>query len=215
MGMLLVTAACGDPLVGETFTGTPVFSIGGAVVQANARIPASHGDPSARLFWIGADAARSEQAATLGAALAEFSMTLFEPPPPEAAAFTHLVSEGELAIGVIALYADKNDNQTFEPTQDRLLGASAQHVVVHASAGVAAEDPAAALLGAVDPGYHLYVHDRPSQCRFVEAASCTAEGGLAAAADLGDVTLTLWQDPDQVRVPAPALDPDTTIWSTP
>lgn len=207
--------ACGDPVVTEHYAGTPVFEIGGAVVQANARIPASHGVSSARLFWIGAAPGDGEQAATLGSGLAEFSITLFDPPPSSAAAFSDLVSAGTLGIGVIALYADTDDDQTFDPTQDRLLGASAQHVVVHASEGVASGDPAEAVFGLLSPGYHLFVHDQPSQCRFVDAATCPPEGSVSPAPNRGDVTLTLWSQPEEVRVPAPALEPDTSIRAQP
>lgn len=211
----LALAGCGDPLVGDTFTGTPVFSIGGAVVQANPRVPASHGVVSARLFWIGATDAGGEQAARLDADLAEFSMTLFEPPPAEATAFGALVEQGTLGLAVIGVYADTDDDQRYDPEVDRLLGASAQHVVVHTSEGVAAGSPAAALLGELPPGYHLYEHDQPSACRFVQAASCPEEGGLRPAESPQDVTLTLWAAPEDVRVPAPALEAGASIWTTP
>lgn len=210
---VLVLTACGDPIVTEVYEGTPIFELGGAIVQADARIPASHGVASARLFWIGADAADGEQVANLGAGFAEFSMTLFDPPPPSAAAFSDRVDRGTLGIGVIAVYADTNDDGRFDPNQDRLLGASAQHVVVHASEGVGAEDAAFDTLGALTPGYHLFEHDAPSVCRFVDASACPPEGGLVRAEDARHVTLTLWMEPTEVRVPAPALDGDTSIWA--
>lgn len=211
----LTLAGCGAPLVGEDFSGTPVFSIRGAVVQANPRIPASHGVVSARLFWIGADPAAAEQSARLDADLAEFSMTLFEPPPAAATAFDGLVGSGRLGLGVIGLYADTDDDQRYDPDVDRLLGASAQHVVVFASEGVPAGSPAEALLGVLEPGYALYVHDAPSECRFVEASTCAGEGDLRTAESLEDVTLTLWGAPEEVRVPAPRLEPGASIWATP
>lgn len=208
-------AACGDPLVTEQYAGTPTFEIGGAIVQANARIPASHGVASARLFWIGAASLDGEQPAELGAGFAEFSMTLFDPPPPAAAAFSDRVDVGTLGIAVVAVYADTNDDALFDPEVDRLLGASAQHVVVYTSDGVDAEDPAHAFLGALEPGYHVFEHDRASTCRFVLAADCAPEGGLVRSEDTGDVTLTLWAEPGDVQVPAPALDADVSIWSAP
>ncbi len=213
LGLGLV--ACGDPLVTERFEGTPTFELGGAIVQANARIPASHGTASARLFWIGASPDDGEQVATLGAGFAEFSMTLFDPPPASAAAFSDRVDRGALGIGVIAVYADTDDDGRFDPDQDRLLGASAQHVVVHSSEGVGVDDPAYDVLGAVAPGYHVYEHDTPSACRFVDAAACPPEGGLVLADDARNVTLTLWMEPGEVRVPAPAIDGDNSIWAQP
>lgn len=208
-------AGCGDPIVGETYLGTPAFQVRGPVVQRETRIPASHGTLSARVFWVGAPADAEEQPATLDGGLAEFSMTFFDPPPGEATTFTSGGGAGRLGLGIIVLYADRDEDSRFDPKQDLLLGASAQHLVVYASSAVRSEDPLFSLLGPLAPGFHLYEHDRESQCRFVAAESCAPEGRLVPAEETGAVTLTLWATPEAVIVPAPALDASASIWSAP
>ena len=211
--ILALTASpmgCGDPLIGPTYLGTPLFQLGGPVIQGNPRVPASHGDLSARVFWLRAPEGAEEQWARLDGGLAEFSMTFFEPPPPEAMTFS-----SRFSLGIIVLYADRNEDQRFDPAQDQLLGASAQHVVVYAQETLDAEEPSFALLGRLEPGYHVFEHDRPSRCPFVTAAACSPEGGLARTTDTGDVPLTLWTRPEGVLVPAPALGESTSIWGMP
>jgi hypothetical protein len=159
-----------------------------------------------------------EQTAQLDSGLGAFSMTLFDPPPPDASAFSDLVSRGQLALGVIVLYADKDNSGDLGLSQDLLLGASARHIVVHSTEAISAEDPAAALLGAIRPGYHLYYLEGPAGCRFVEAAQCDSEGTLVPAPDLEAVSLLLWSTPEEVLVPAPGrptATPEQSIWASP
>lgn len=210
--VLIALCACGDPLVGSSFSGTPELSLGGVVVQSNTRIPSSHGPLGIGVFWISAADARVEQRARLDSGLAEFSLTLFDPPPQEAAAFSDLLPGGTLAMGVIVLYADADESGDLDLSQDLLLGASAQHVLVHAWSAVEPDTPAAALLGTIGTGYHVYQHDRPSACRFVDAEGCAGEGGLLSFEETGNIPLNLWAEPDQVIVPAPALR-SGSIWT--
>lgn len=213
LGLVLILAGCGEPLVGSSYLGTELFKLGGVVVQPNHRIPAMHGALALSLFWIGGQAAsdaRVEQHAQLDSGFSEYSMTLFDPPPAGAAGFSDLLPGGELSIGVIVLYADKDTSGSLDLASDLLLGASADHVVVFASAPVSAGTPAAALLGELDAGYHTYRNDGPSSCRFVEAASCAPQGTLTATT--GPVSLSLWPTAEEVVVPAPAAR-QGTIWT--
>lgn len=203
---------CGEALVDEVYLGTPMFRLGGPVVQGNPRIPSSHGDLSARLFWVGASSEAEEQAVKLDGDLAAFSMTLFDPPPSASTAFSERVARGALGFAIVVLYADRDGDGRYDAMRDLLLGASAQHVVVFTSEGVQSGTPGEALLGALSPGYHLFVQEQPSQCRFVTAATCTPEGRLVPAPG-AEVPLTLWPTADEVRVPAPALDAQQSIWS--
>jgi hypothetical protein len=213
-------AACGDPVVSETFVGTPELELGGVVRQANARIPSTHGNLVLSVFWIGAnnDARPVEQDARLGSGLAEYSMTLFDPPPVSAGTFSELLDGAELAIGVIALYADKNDDGALDLTNDLLLGASEQHLLVYAGKEISASSPAAQLLGPISAGYHVYRHEQQSLCQFVSAASCSPEGTLVPATDVGAVSLVLWPEPEQVIVPAPLVlyqGTEMSVWAVP
>jgi hypothetical protein len=210
--------ACGDPLIGESYRGTPALTIGGVVMQASSRIPSNHGPLALSIFWIGATNGEPwpiEQEGLLDSGLAEYSMILFDPPPASASRFSALTGGGALAIGVIALYADKNENGVLELEGDLLLGASAQHLLVYAGADIPETSAASSLLGPIAAGYHIYGHDRPSVCRFIDAAHCAPEGALAPA-DARAVSLTLWMTPEEVVVPAPAMMQNgeiTSVWS--
>lgn len=213
--------SCGQPLVASEFSGTPVFTVGGAVNSSSARVPANHGPLELSVFWVGAPSQGSlqaEQSAQLDSGLGAFSMTLFDPPTVEASGFSDLVLSGQLALGVIVLYADKDSSGGLELSQDLLLGASARHVVVHATEPITASDPAAELVGALEPGYHLFYLEGPAGCRFVDAAQCPSEGRLVPAPDLGAVSLSLWATPQEVIVPAPgrpSTEPEGSIWVAP
>lgn len=213
--LVLALAACGDPLVGPSYVGTPELEVHGVVRQANSRIPSAHGALRLSVFWIGAVGGGGggvEQEARLESGLAEYSMKLFDAPAEGASGFGSLMPDSPLALGVIALYADKNENGRLDLDADLLLGASAQHLVVFAGRAIAAGSPAAALLGPLGAGYHVVEHDRPSLCHFVDAARCAPEGGLVEVARPSTVALTLWELPEQVVVPAPALA-GGTVWS--
>lgn len=211
--------ACGDPLIGSRFAGTPDVSLGGAVRLADLRVPGDHGELALRVFWIGAPSgggAPVEQEARLDSGFAEYSMTLFDAPPPGASAFSSLLDGAPLALGVIALYADRNGNGALELDEDLLLGATAQHLLVFAGATITEGDPAAALLGAIPAGYHVFEHDRESACHFVDAASCAPEGGLARVSALDKVALSIWSEPEKVIVPAPAIaSGGASVWAVP
>lgn len=206
-GTVGLLSACGDPLVSETFVGTPELQLGGVVLQGNSRIPSMHGALALSVFWIGAnnDLRPVEQEARLDSGLAEYSMTLFDPPPTEASGFSELVGGAELAIGVIALYADKNEDGALDLTNDLLLGASSQHLLVYAGQEISATSEAAELLGPIAAGYHVYRHEQTSACHFVTASNCAPEGSLLPAENTGAVSLVLWPVPEDVIVPAPLL----------
>lgn len=213
--LVLALAGCGDPLVGPSYVGTPELEVHGVVMQANARIPSAHGALRLSVFWIGAvggGGGAVEQEARLESGLAEYSMKLFDAPAAEASGFGALMPDSSLALGVIALYADKDEDGRLDLGADLLLGASAQHLVVFAGRAIAPGSPAAALLGPLGAGYHVVQHDRPSSCHFVDAARCAPEGGLVEVVRPSTVALTLWQFPEEVVVPAPALA-SGTIWS--
>ncbi|MBK6686627.1 MAG: hypothetical protein IPG45_19315 [Deltaproteobacteria bacterium] len=205
--------ACGDPLVGPEYSGTPLFSLGGAVIQPDARVPSSHGGLELGVFWVGGDG-QVEQRARLDSGLAEYTLTLFDPPPVSAFGFVSLVPDRTLAIGVMVLYADGDQVSGLDPGNDLILGAAAQHLLVYLAAPLPEGGAGASVFGPLAAGYHLFAQGEPSTCHFLDAEVCPAQG-LPAAADPGlAVPLSLWSRPEQVLVPAPALGP-APLWATP
>lgn len=204
---LAALVGCGDPLVGAAYEGTPRITLGGTVIQPGTRIPGMHGPLALSVFWIGADsgAAPVEQAARLDSGVAQYAMTLFDAPPAGAAGFSDLSGGAALALGVIALYADRDGDGALSLSRDLLLGASAQHVIAFSERGVDEGMPAHTLTGTLSAGYHVLAHQVPSQCAFVRAATCPPEGALGEVADRSAITLSLWPQPEDVVVPAPAL----------
>ncbi|MCC7380356.1 MAG: hypothetical protein IT384_00895 [Deltaproteobacteria bacterium] len=216
--LVLASAGCGDPLVGSSYLGTAEIEVRGVVLQGSPRIPAEHGELKLSVFWIGAQGSAGpiEQEARLESGLAEYSMKLFDAPSAEAGGFSDLLPGSTLAIGVIALYADKDEDGKLDVEKDLLLGAGAQHLLVFAGSAVDGAAPAGALLGSLAPGYHVVMQAMPGNCRFVEAEGCAAEGTLVEADDPLHVSLTLWAHPEDVVVPAPALvrgEVSGSIWT--
>lgn len=206
-------------MIGSKFAGTPEVTIRGAVQLGDLRVPGDHGELALRVFWIGAQSDGNgpvEQEARLDSGFAQYSMTLFDAPPPASGAFSELLGGAPLGLGVIALYADKNGNGTLELENDLLLGATAQHLLVFAGAAIEEGAPAASLLGAIPAGYHVFEHDRPSECHFVDAVSCAPEGGLTRLLSNDFVALTIWSEPEKVIVPAPAISAGgASVWAVP
>ncbi len=215
---LALASGCGDPLVGPQYLGEQVFAVGGSVVQMGGRIPASHGELKLSLFWIGGGAdAQVEQSAELGSGLASFSLTLFDPPPAAASTFGDLRGDGgRLGLALIALYADADADGRLDRDSELLLGASARHLIGWTDGPLPAGSAAASLLGTVGRGYQLFEYDGPDACALVSAASCAGAGRLAPVVATSTVVLTLWDAPEAVMVPSPALGPaptPTTIWA--
>lgn len=205
--------ACGDPLIGPGYSGTPLFSLGGAVIQPDARVPSSHGGLQLGVFWVGGDG-QVEQRARLDSGLAEYTLTLFDPPPESAFGFASLVPDRSLAIGVMVLYAEADQQSGLDPGRDLILGAAAQHLLVYAAAPLTEGGAGASVFGPLGPGYHLFAQAEPSTCHFLDADRCPAQGPPVAADPERAVPLSLWSRPDQVLVPAPALGP-APLWATP
>lgn len=209
----LVLLGCGDPLIGPGYSGTPAFTVGGTVLQGNLRVPASHGALELGVFWI-AQPAQVEQQARLEAGLAEYHLTLFEPPPPSAFGFDSLAPAETLAIAVMVLYAEVDGRPGLTSDGDLVLGASAQHLLVYADPGLTPGPTLAAALPGLTPGYQLYAQSETSTCTFDRATTCTAAGPPVRVDTLDQVPLTLWPTPAEVRVPSPALG-DRPLWATP
>jgi len=211
-------AACGGPLVGDGYLGTPRLRLQGQVSML-PHVPQPD-NPRVSLFWLGYDTrhlARSslEQRAVLAAQFpAAFSLALLSDPPDEALALSDGATGARLGVAFVAVYSDLNDNGMMnsdpldEPAAgpDMLIGASTRHVVVYSEGEVEPGSRLALLLATtLGPGYHLLESETPIE-------SCTNAGGLECG---GVVSLTevdpgtplevqVYGDPWSVVLPQPA-----------
>jgi hypothetical protein len=213
--------ACGTPLVGPDYLGTPALTLRGGVETVAAETGAAATSPNLSLFWIGYDSRNQltpviEQRAEVDAGLASFSMSVFDTPPETALTFNDLAGTvpARLGLALIVLYDDTNrngalnSNSPYDAGPDTVLGASARYLVVYASDELSEGTDAADLLGLIGPGYHLFSTTVDSICRFEHAADCDGEGRLAEVfPDATTVTIQLYDDPREVIVPSPALAP--------
>ena len=212
-----LTAACGGPLVGDGYLGTPRMLLEGQVTM-QAGVPEPD-NPRLSLFWLGYDTrhlARSalEQRTVLATRFpATFSLALLSDPPPEALPFSEAATGARLGVAFIAVYSDLNENEMMnsDPLEapagpDMLIGASTRHVVVYSEGEVEPGSRLALLLATtLGPGYHLLESETPIE-------SCTNAGGLECG---GVVSLTevdpgtplevqVYGDPWSVVLPQPA-----------
>jgi hypothetical protein len=217
LALCLALAACGTPLVEDTFLGTPLFRAEGSVTNAGQR-PAPAEDPlRLSLFWIGFDSRGEptqpvEQRTALDSGLGRFDMRVFGTPPERALRFSGIAGGAPLGLALIVLYADENANQALnsytplaEGGPDLVVGASATHLVAYAAAPIPAGSPAAELLGPIAAGYHLFRFEGPLACRFAGATSCIGNGVLIPEPSLDAIVLTLYDTPGDVVVPSPAV----------
>lgn len=213
--------ACGDPIVGPKFLGTPALELRGTVLEVERREGEFPVSPlRLSLFWIGLDSRERqrptiEQEAEVDSGLASFQMALFDAPPDDALLFSDLArpGEGEIGIALIVLYADNNANgalNSYSPREegpDTVLGASARHLVAYATEALGPDGEAARLLGSIERGYHLFSSTAEATCRFVSAEDCSGEGSLVQVPIDEPVTISVYANPGSVLVPSPTLRP--------
>lgn len=167
LGLLTTSAACGDPLVGDKFLGTPTLTLSGQVtVRPGVPEPIR---PRLALFWLGFDttdlsrSALEQRVEVENRFPAAFTMAVFDAPPLEAMPY-HEPDDPEARVGVafLAVYADHNDNGIMNSDSlvaqgpDQLIGASPHHVLVYATKGLPEGTSTSELLGLpLEPGYTL------------------------------------------------------------
>ena len=218
-----LASACGDPIVGSDYLGTPEFTVRGSVVQPRGAVNVPAENLRLSLFWIGFDSRNRqrpvhEQHTSLDQAFAAFRMTVFDPPPRDALTFEDL-SEGGAPIGfaLIVLYADNNANGALnsytplpEDGPDVVLGASASHLVVYSDGTTTPGSRANTMLGTIGPGFHLFANTGGSTCAFTESENCKGQGRLTQVGLDESITLTLHGDVAQVLVPNPEIPPSSS-----
>jgi hypothetical protein len=140
--LALFTARCGDPLVPDGYRGEPLFELEGQLVSLTELGPLAEGTPRVGLFWSPTGDTREapaqlveQRSATIDVTFpAAFKVRLFESPPPAAFA-----ARAELAVGVLLVYLDADENGRFDPAGDRLLGGDDRGAVLFAPAALGAE----------------------------------------------------------------------------
>ena len=237
VGSLL--CACGDPIVGETYLGEPVFSVRGDIQQAEVAVHSTPNRPSSdlrlSLLWVGFDSrtlARHavEQRTDVDHTFARFEMSLFDVPPTEALLFDGGDPTGgdtmgaRVGIALIVLYADENGNDALNSEVTRLadgpdivVGASPRHLLVYATADVAPDSLAGTLLGPLTPGYHLFETDGAAPCQFAASRGCVGSETLTERApDEAAIVLAVHPSAELVTVPNPDVpEPSISGTSTP
>ncbi len=215
-------AACGDPLVGEDFLGTPTLTLTGQVtVRPGVPEPSR---PRLSLFWLGFDttdlsrSSMEQRVEVENRFPATFSMAVFDPPPDEAMPY-HEPDDPTARVGVafLAVYADLNENGFMNSNSfdaqgpDQLIGASPHHVLVYASKGLPEGTETSRLLGLpLEPGYSLLVSSSidsrgDSSCVYGAELQCQGKAMLSATTPgTSPLELEITGNPQTVVLPQPA-----------
>ena len=125
---------CGEPLVDSAYRGAPIFQFQGKVVAIEALPSDIEGEPiTASIFWAirkpDGGEALTEQASvsTRVDLLSRFEVTVFEPPRAE-----DLFEERPpRALGLVLLYTDHKDDGSYQDAEDRIVGATLNHVIAY------------------------------------------------------------------------------------
>ncbi|MFN3197182.1 MAG: hypothetical protein ACE366_02020 [Bradymonadia bacterium] len=163
ISLAMVLAGCGDPLEDASYRGEPLLVLQGEVrVQstgltvdevADLPQPAS-GTLRVALFWSrAAEAAQQvslieQQAVTTSRFPARYALSLYSPPPMEVMVEAP-EGNGEVAVGLLLVYIDANEDGRWDPATDRLVGGARQRALVYTPSG--ASSP---FFGDLQPGYH-------------------------------------------------------------
>lgn len=153
---------CGDPLVGSDYVGAPLLELEGAIEFASIdEIKNAEGQLRIALMWQSPDGEHvagesvsdiADQTIAITGLPGHYHVRKYVPPP---ASVVHSVAgvDGDLALGLLVVYVDEDDDEGWSPGIDWLVGASATDLVVWA------EDPVSAAGVELEPGYHV-VHVR-------------------------------------------------------
>jgi hypothetical protein len=156
---------CGDPLVDETYEGTPRFRLRGSVTGASESVDVDNPELRVALFWVTGGAAPGERNVLTeqpGTALRaefyrSFELLLFDEPGDSSLLRTP--SGARYGVARLGAYRDENDNGRRDETE-ALLGASAARLLLRAPQDLsAAESPTGARL---PEGWH--VTSAPLEC---------------------------------------------------
>ena len=223
--------ACGDPLVSRSYVGAAVYELEGTFQPAEGFDHAV--DPATLrlgVFFAGYDTRGAlsniiEHRVEVDTAFTRFVLRIFDEPAAEALTFSPLTEDADnaLGLGILVVYADLNGNGILETGGpegegvDLVVGAGGRDVIVYLRRPIAGATQAVELLGEIGAGYHLYRTREAAGCRFFESSACEGFGGVTRVVDGSLPTVTLFNRPEDVLVPAPALPSSgtfrRTLWS--
>lgn len=172
-------SACGEPLVDGDYHGEALFELEGSVLlqkdywetlENPNGAPFPPGELRLAVFWatnINGPSSQSveavdvveQQAVTTTSFPAKFKMSLFTPPPAELLAEAP-EGEGEVALGLVLVYTDKNGDGRWTREEDALVGGAPAQALVYTPGGASSPQ-----LGDLSPGYQrLRVREDPDLC---------------------------------------------------
>jgi hypothetical protein len=150
--------SCGNSLVDETYSGTPLYTVKGSVVGAPEYADAADTGVRFALFWSfgggtgGGEGQLAEQPGTSRRAeyFRSFELNLFD--EPDSRYLTTRPSGARFGVAWLAAYQDENGNGRRDGTEP-FIGSSAERVLIRAVDALSArESPTGAALPA---GWHL------------------------------------------------------------
>ncbi|QSQ26106.1 hypothetical protein JY651_14760 [Pyxidicoccus parkwayensis] len=168
LALVLVGAAlgCGDSLVDDAYSGTPLFTVPGNVTGTSEHVGSEHPDVSVAVFWslrgmpYGEQDVFVEQQGTAIRAeyYRNFELRIFDEPGPE-----HLItrpSGAKVGVAWLGAYQDTNGNRRRDDTEP-LIGGSPGRVLIRAPQRLSAQDSPT---GAALPEGWYFV-STPLECR--------------------------------------------------
>jgi hypothetical protein len=184
--------SCGNSLVDDTYSGTPLFTVKGSVIGPSEAVDAANAGVRIALFWtlggMGTGSGEGQVVEQPGTARSaeyfrSFDMNLFD--EPDARHLTTLSSGARFGVAWLAAYRDENGNGRKDETEP-FTGSSVERVLIRAlDALPARESPTGAALPA---GWHLV--SAPLNCPQTGGSStdpvADGECGVPLGADCKD-----------------------------
>ncbi len=133
-------AACGDGLVGADYQGLPLLSMAGQVM-VEEELPAFDGEVRVAVFWSSqGDRGAQQQASVTTDFPAQYTLTLYTPPPDEVLYALEPVPD-QAAIGMPLIYEDIDDNGRFDEGTELVIGGAEDILVFYFPQDVEIEGP--------------------------------------------------------------------------
>jgi len=145
---LLLGAGCGDALVDANYKGEALLTLNGSVYIQSEDEYVSWPEGALRiaLFWAHGDgmepSPQYEQAVdTTTSFPAQYTLTIYEPPPEDVLFSTPWTGETLTAVGTPLLYIDENMNEQWDRDFEPMIGGSFEIVAVYSTDDVYLDEP--------------------------------------------------------------------------
>ncbi len=152
--LLSLCASCGDALPGQDYAGEALYTWTGRMYVQ--RGPGVNRGRLALFWWdIRQDGFVPLVTKDINITVTDdfpavYTARLFEPPPAEA--FYTTEQGTRMATGLIVLYADLNQDQRYDPLDDRVIGGNSSFAIAYADGTITGDD-FELLIGQLDNGY--------------------------------------------------------------